>query len=64
MTTESEEISASCRCRRSTTEQSSKKFVAQDKQVKVAQKNARELNATLQTLVREHDQYLAKLDAE
>jgi chromosome segregation ATPase len=40
------------------------KFVALDKQIESQQKSLRELNATLQTQIREHDQWLAKLDAE
>ena len=40
------------------------KFVAQDKQIETFQKNVRDLNATMQTQIRDYDQFLAKLDAE
>ncbi len=40
------------------------KFVAQDKQIETFQKNIRDLNATLQTQIREFDLFLNKLDAE
>ncbi|MSQ96847.1 MAG: hypothetical protein EXR98_20155 [Gemmataceae bacterium] len=40
------------------------KFVAQDKQIETFQKNVRDLNATMQTQIRDYDQFAAKLDAE
>lgn len=40
------------------------KFVAQDKQIETFQKEIRQLNATMQSQIREFDQFLAKLDAE
>ncbi len=40
------------------------KFVAQDKQIEAFQKNVRELNTTMQSQVREYENWLAKLDAE
>lgn len=40
------------------------KFVSQDKQIETFQKNVRDLNATMQSQIREFDLFLAKLDAE
>ena len=40
------------------------KFVAQDKQIEGHQKNLRDLNATMQTQIRDYDAWLSKLDAE
>ncbi len=40
------------------------KFVAQDKQIETFQKEARNLNATMQAQSRDYDQFLTKLDAE
>ncbi|MBI1831769.1 MAG: hypothetical protein HYR84_10000, partial [Planctomycetes bacterium] len=40
------------------------KFVAQDKQIEAHQKNVRDLNATMQSRIRDYDQFLAKLDSE
>ena len=40
------------------------KFVAQDKQIETFQTNLRQLNTTMQTQIRDYDQWLAKLDAE
>ena len=36
----------------------------QDKQIEAHQKNIRELNATMQSQIRDYDQWLSKLDAE
>jgi hypothetical protein len=40
------------------------KFVVQDKQIETFLKNVRDLNVTMQTQIRDYDQFLAKLDAE